>query len=469
VAGIEKIVPTLEDAVKVVQTAALYGSGQEIGSYITVVTAPPQVNNTEGVPGSMGPAEIHVVLLEQGRWEARRENLGETLHCINCGLCLLDCPVYVEIGENYGSRYVGGIGVLHSHFRESPLKARESGLDLCLNCMACIDNCPLGIGTPRHIRRLRRKAWAGSRPLDRRIALSRLKAGPQGEGAAFLIRGAERFLGQRDEAAKGWRLKRPLGEIDCRRLIPAVMKRPFLAENTGFALPGARARVAFFTGCLINLFYGEIGKSALNLLRHLGVEVVMPRRQLCCSVPNLSAGDWAGARAMITANIDLFEREKVDAVITACATCGSTIREYPALLRDDSRWHGRALGLAEKVMDITSFLAGLPDVKEYREEFPFKVTYHDPCHLARGQGVREAPRSLLGGIPGLKFAEMNDPEACCGFGGASAWNTTNLLPASGPKRQQPLPAPGPIPSAPGARAASSTSGTCCSGREWTLG
>lgn len=433
VAGIEKIVPTLEDAVKLVQTAAIYGSGQEIGSYITVVTAPPRVN-PEGVPGSMGPAEIHVVLLEQGRWEARREKFGETLHCINCGLCLLDCPIYVEIGENYGSRYVGGIGVLHSHFRESPLKALESGLDLCLNCMACINNCPLGIGTPRHILRLRRKAGAGSRPLAQRIALSRLKAGPQGEGAAFLIRAAERFLGQRDEAAKGWRLKRPVGEIDCRRLIPSAMKRPFLAEHTGFTLPGARARVAFFTGCLINLFCGEIGKSALNLLRHLGVEVVMPRRQLCCSVPNLSAGDWTGARALITANIDLFDRERVDAVVTACATCGSTLREYPALLEDDSRWHSRALGLAEKVLDIAAFLAGLPDVKEYRGEFPFKVTYHDPCHLARGQGVREAPRSLLGGIPGLKFAEMNDPEACCGFAGSFSAEYYNLAGNIGAKK-----------------------------------
>ncbi|MCL6611631.1 MAG: LUD domain-containing protein [Peptococcaceae bacterium] len=421
VAGIEKIVPTLEDAVKVAHTAAVYGAGQDIGTYITVITGPAE------------PAEVYVVLLEQGRWEALRENFEETLYCINCGSCLMECPVYLEIGENYGSRYVGGIGVLQSTFRESFQKALESGLDLCLNCKTCINRCPVKIDTPRHILRLRRKAAPG-RPPAEKILLGRQKAGPQGEGAAFLIRGAERLLGKRDEALHGWRLRRPLGSVDCRRLMPSATKKTFLAGQRGFTLPGAGTRVAFFTGCLINLFCGEIGDSALSLLRRLGVEAAVPRRQMCCSMPNLAAGDWEGALAMITANIDLFEREGADAVVTACATCGSTLREYPVLLDGDPRWHARAVSFAGRVMDITVFLSGLPGIKNFRGEFPSSVTYHDPCHLARAQGVREEPRALLAGIPGLKLAEMSDPDACCGFGGAFSLKFYQLACGIGSKK-----------------------------------
>ncbi len=434
VAGIEKIVPTLEEAVKVVQTAAIYGAGQEIGSYITILTGPPEKSRPGGAPASLGPAEVHVVLLEQGRWEALRENFRETLYCINCGSCLFECPVYLQIGENYGGRYVGGIGVVHTHFRESHEKALESGLDLCINCLTCLDNCPLKINTPRYILKLRRKVGPGDRPLAGRLILNCLKAGPQGEGAAPLVRAAERFLGRKDGGSPGWRLRRPLAGVDCRRLFPSAMKRPFLAENPGYTLPGAGIRVAFFTGCLINLFCGEIGKSVLNLLRRLGVEAAVPRGQRCCAMPFLSAGDWDGTRAMITANIETFERDGADAVVTACATCGSTLREYSALLEDDPRWHGRAAAFSEKVADIAVFLSGLAGIKDYRGEFPLRVTYHDPCHLARGQGVREEPRQLLAGVPGLELAEMNDADACCGFGGAFSLEYYNLAGSIGAKK-----------------------------------
>ncbi|MFZ5633507.1 MAG: LUD domain-containing protein [Bacillota bacterium] len=418
VAGIEKIVPTLEDAIKVVQAAAVYGVGQDTGTYITIMTAPPGIDPAEGIPGSAGPAEIYVVLLEQGRWEARQKKYEETLYCLNCGSCLADCPVYVEIGEHYGSKYVGGIGVLLTHFRESHQKALECGLALCMSCMSCTENCPAKIKTPRYILKLRREAGVGRRPLVRKILLGRLKSAPQGEGAAIFLKVGERCLGKKSDTGPGWKLKRPVAGIDCRRLIPAVAGKPFLAGHTGFSLPGGKARVAFFAGCLINLFCNEIGTSTLNLLRRLGVEVVMPRRQLCCSRPNLAEGDWENALAMITSNIELFEREKVDAVVTACATCGSTLKEYPDLLKEYSGWHGRAVNFSEKVRDIAAFLAGLPKIKELPGEYASRVTYHDPCHLARGQGVREEPRSLLGRIAGLNLAEMMDPGGCCGFGGS---------------------------------------------------
>ncbi|MFZ5596637.1 MAG: LUD domain-containing protein [Bacillota bacterium] len=435
VAGVEKVVPALEDALKIVHAAAVYVVGQDIGTYITVLTEPPLIDKEGDVPGSIGPAEVHVVLLEQGRWEALRGGYGETLRCINCGSCMVECPIYLEMGENFGSRYIGGIGVLHTAFREGREKALESGLDLCINCMTCVEKCPLKIKTPGYILKLRRDMGMARHPLAKRVLLRRFAAKPMGEGISFLVKSGESLMGVKDPGLDGWRLKSPLMDLDCRRLFPSLTEKTFLSRYGGVSLPGGKAaRVAFFAGCLINLFYTGIGESALSLLRRLGVEVVVPEGQMCCSIPSLTAGDWKGALVMMTSNIQLFEREKVDAIVTACGTCGSTLLEYPELLRDCGDWHRRAVAFSCRVRDIAAFISDLGVRDLAWGQYSGDVTYHDPCHLNRGMGVSEAPRKLLTGLEGLNLREMNDSTACCGFGGSFSFDFYKLSLGIGAKK-----------------------------------
>jgi glycolate oxidase iron-sulfur subunit len=116
-------------------------------------------------------------------------------------------------------------------------------------------------------------------------------------------------------------------------------------------------------------------------------------------------------------NIDLFERCNVDVVVTDCATCGSALKEYALLLSGDPGWAERAAVFQKKVRDISEFLTEIPLVKPARR-IEKTVTYHDPCHLRRGQSVWEQPRTLLSLIDGLRFVEMNEPDWCCGSAGS---------------------------------------------------
>ena len=116
-------------------------------------------------------------------------------------------------------------------------------------------------------------------------------------------------------------------------------------------------------------------------------------------------------------NIAVFERYSVDAIITDCATCGSTLKEYGGLLEDDPEWSARAKDFSRKVRDISEFLATIP-LEKPKGRLDARVTYHDPCHLRRAQQVWEQPRSLMSLIDGLEFVELPESDWCCGSAGS---------------------------------------------------
>jgi glycolate oxidase iron-sulfur subunit len=195
--------------------------------------------------------------------------------------------------------------------------------------------------------------------------------------------------------------------------------------------PGTKGRIAFYPGCAIKHFQPDIGAAAVAVLEQAGYEVVVLDDAACCGRPLLSLGDREAARAMAEQNQQLFASLQVDRVVTACASCGLTFKkEYPALLALSG-------ALPVPVLDIHEVLAeAMPALPLGTLEQ--RVTWHEPCHLGRGQGLAKTAQSVLASIPGIELVEAAHPGQCCGFGGVMRINHHRLSNAIGDARAKDL-------------------------------
>jgi L-lactate dehydrogenase complex protein LldE len=178
-------------------------------------------------------------------------------------------------------------------------------------------------------------------------------------------------------------------------------------------------RVGLFVTCLVDLMRPRIGFAALELLERAGCEVHVPATQTCCGQPGYNSGDRAGARSLAEKTIGEFE--SFDYVVAPSGSCAGMIRtHYPELFADVPDWHVRAQRLADKTYELTDFLVRVMKFEAVPGEFGGTVTYHDSCSGLRELGVKRQPRALLARVKGLTLKEMNEAEACCGFGGTFA-------------------------------------------------
>ncbi|MGF7184815.1 Fe-S oxidoreductase [Desulfitispora alkaliphila] len=179
-------------------------------------------------------------------------------------------------------------------------------------------------------------------------------------------------------------------------------------------------RVAYFTGCVTNYMYTNVGHALVNVLTKNGIEVTVPKKQHCCGAPVLIHGDRKTAREMAKSHVDTFSKDNYDAIIVNCGTCGEAfIHNYVDLLKDDPVYGPKAKGIAEKVYDISQFIVKKLKINpKDLKPVNLKVTYHDPCHLVRGMNVKAEPRKILRMIPGLEFIEMKEHDKCCGSAGS---------------------------------------------------
>jgi glycolate oxidase iron-sulfur subunit len=179
--------------------------------------------------------------------------------------------------------------------------------------------------------------------------------------------------------------------------------------------------VGYFTGCMTDFVFPELGKKIINFLNRNGVEVIVPRGQGCCGAPVfLGAGDFATGRRMADTNVRAFE--DLEYIITDCATCASAMKDYVKYLADTDERGQKYTGFAGKIKDITEFLVDVlelpPSAYRVAPEFQGKtVTWHEPCHLGRYLGVKEQPRRILKSLPGINFVEMPNADRCCGMAG----------------------------------------------------
>ncbi len=174
---------------------------------------------------------------------------------------------------------------------------------------------------------------------------------------------------------------------------------------------GPRGFVALFAGCAIRSMRQDIGHDVIEVLEALGYGVVIPSGLECCGRPLLSLGDAKAAKELAERNAEILSGSGADAVVTACASCGLTLKkEYPGLLE------GRGAVLIP-VLDIHELLDREADRLRLLVPLPLTATWHEPCHLGRGQGLGGTAKRALHAIPGLSIVDMERPDRCCGFGG----------------------------------------------------
>ena len=175
-------------------------------------------------------------------------------------------------------------------------------------------------------------------------------------------------------------------------------------------------RIGFFVTCLADLMRPRVAFAAIKLLKLGGAEVVVPSTQTCCGQPAYNSGERAGAMAVARKLLDEFS--DFDYVVTPSGSCAGMIRaHYPELFKDSPADSARAQALASRTYELTDFLVNVAKLDSVPGRFDGSVTYHDSCSGLRELGVFEQPRALLAKVPGLSLREMEESDACCGFGG----------------------------------------------------
>jgi glycolate dehydrogenase iron-sulfur subunit len=350
--------------------------------------------------------------------------------CVHCGLCLNHCPTY-RLWHNEADSPRGRIRQIQL-VDEGRLELGEAfvlHIDRCLDCRACETACPSGVEYGKLVEAARAQIEQQyRRPVASRLARDfvyrRLLPYPRRIAAVARIL---RLYQRSGLAALAHRtgVLRPFGLESRERLLPAIDSEFFFHEmgKTFPAKGPRRARVALFAGCIAQVTFSELNRSTIRVLQANGCEVVVPANQVCCGALPAHAGVRDVARALARTNLSTFLPEKVDAVLTNAAGCGSSLKEYGHLLAAGGE-HESAAVFASKVRDVGEFLVELGLVAPMHP-VALRVTYQDSCHLAHGQKIREAPRRLIRSIPGVELLEMRLADQCCGSAGVYNITQTN--------------------------------------------
>ena len=344
--------------------------------------------------------------------------------CVHCGLCLSACPTYVE--TNLETESPRGRIALMKAVKEGRLGISQrvaSHWEMCLQCRACEAVCPSGVpfgrlmeNTRAQVLKHHKQSW--------RLGLVK----------ALFLRGALphptrlRMGARLLRAYQDWGLQTLVRKSRLLKLLPGrfteleaglpSFSRPFFGPSarTFPARGRPRMSVGLLSGCIMPLVQGPTMEATVRVLSRNGCDVMVPPGQGCCGALNLHGGDMEMARKMARRNIDVFLKSGVDRIVVASAGCGSTMKEYQELFKDDPQYREKAERFSSMTVDVTEFLAGLP-FDAPRGEVRSRVTYQDSCHLAHAQRVTRAPRAILESIPGLDFVEMEDASRCCGAAG----------------------------------------------------
>jgi glycolate oxidase iron-sulfur subunit len=345
--------------------------------------------------------------------------------CVHCGFCLPVCPTYQSWGEEMDSPR-GRIDLMRG-LRDGKIPMTPtvaSHFDRCLGCLACMTACPSGVKYDVLIEETRGKLErTHRRPLGDRLF----------RGMVFSVfphprrlRVIAAFLLLYARSGLRWLVRRS-GLL---RLLPTSLRQmEALTPEVGWteltrALPGrvpaagpARARVGLVAGCVQRVFFPGVNDATLRVLAAEGCEVLVPPGQGCCGALSMHSGRDEESLRFARSLIERFERAPVDAIIINAAGCGSHLKDYGRLFRNDPAWAERARAFSAKVKDVHEFLVALGPPRAVRHPIAARVAYHDACHLAHGQGIRSQPRTLLRSIPGLELVDVADGEQCCGSAG----------------------------------------------------
>jgi glycolate oxidase iron-sulfur subunit len=352
--------------------------------------------------------------------------------CVHCGFCTATCPTYVLLGDELDSPR-GRIYLIKDMLENDRTPTAEvvKHIDRCLSCLACMTTCPSGVHYMHLIDQARVRVEEGySRPWHDRLLRAVL---------AFVLPRPGLFR----LSMIGARLARPFAALlpasprgaptptvfDRLRamlaLAPSRLPSPGPAGGTVFPAQGEkRGRVAILQGCAQRVLSPGINQAAIRFLTRNGIEVVLVADEGCCGSLTHHMGDDADALARARANIDVWTREAdahgLDAVVITTSGCGTTIKDYGYMLREDPAYAAKAARISALAKDVTEYVAGL-EVAWPQSRSDIVVAYHSACSLQHGQKITQLPKELLF-KSGFVVKDVPESHLCCGSAG-----TYNIL------------------------------------------
>ena len=348
------------------------------------------------------------------------EDIKEDLYnCLKCAVCQSVCPTYkVTRMERHAPR--GRIQMVKKYLEGdlSITKSLQEALMSCILCESCAHACPSGVRLDRVFENMRMELHETLGPKFAKRAVMAALQNPvlMRLGARIARFGQQAFLVPLNISWK-------MGNIPVNRL-PRFNKESF-RSRMGESIParGRRTgRVLYFTGCATDLINEDVGMAVVSVLTSLGIEVVIPQNQVCCSVPIFLSGARREALPNIERNLQIFDREDVDSIVVDCATCGGGLKKgIPRLMEDLGLDAERAARVASKVRDVSEIVAERLEDLELRDQSdnsPIAVTYHDPCHMVRTMGISKEPRKILQALDDIQLVEMGGSDQCCGGAGS---------------------------------------------------
>ena len=347
--------------------------------------------------------------------------------CMRCGMCQAVCPVFAETGREADvarGKLALLDGLAHEMFKNP--KGVYKRLTRCLLCGSCEETCPSRVNILEIFLKARMilTSFMGLSSAQKLI-LRGVLASP----ATFnrflqwsiwiqklFNKPADKFLGTSCARFASPLLRNrhfmPLADKPFHKLLPA--------QRAGSGHSGIK--VGFFVGCLTDKIFPEVAQAVCDVLDHHGVGIFIPEGQGCCGIPAITTGDTDTFKRLVNLNLDIFDKQGFDYLITSCATCAYTIKKiWPMMFRKErSDLKGRVEKMADKTIDINQFLVSKVGIKtgESNSDQSIVVTYHDPCHLSKSLGVSAEPRALIKANPRYCLREMPEANRCCGSGGS---------------------------------------------------
>lgn len=410
--GMEKIVPTVEDALRMMLAHPISAVGQMLTTYVTVMAGRSPLGEGEG----RAPRETHIIILDNGRTKMRNDPaMVDALNCIRCGACMNICPTYGVVGGHaFGYIYPGPIGIPWT----AQVHGQEHAADfapLCISCGLCKEICPAEIDIPMMIAEVKhRDMQKHPTPVVNRVLMLADQLAKFGSATAPLSNWSLR------NRAFRWMLEKTAG-IDRRRNLPSFDRNTLTRRFRKLApVANATRKVAFFADTYANYNKPELGIAAMERLRKRGCEIVLPP-QKASGYPFIGYGDLARAREIAEYNVSQLAplaRAGYDIVTTEPTAAYCLKISYPKLLHTED-----AKLVAEHSFEIFEYLLKVGDKPAANLAGGRKFGFHISCHQRPISSGRAALNWLRQGGAEVQVVETG---TCCGMAGTFGMKTGPL-------------------------------------------
>ncbi len=347
--------------------------------------------------------------------------------CTRCGMCQANCPLFDQTRKESDvsrGKLVLINGLIEQMFDDA--QGVNERLQRCLLCGSCASGCPSSVNTVEIFLKARTiiAQYLGL-PFSKKILFKKILSNPKTFNSLMeMVAPFQKLFFKKESNFQATSCARFASPLLRHRHLVSLKDKTFNKSlaKLDYRIEGQGVKVAFFVGCLIDKALPDIAHSVVDVLKYFNARIFIPSNQGCCGIPAIASGDLDTFETLVRLHVDLFSQEKYDYLVTACATCSSTIiKLWPQLLKHaDKKLLKEIEDIAQKTVDISWLLEKRFDIFSgiaINEEKKEKVTYHDPCHLKKSLGVFNEPRQVIMAA-GNDLKEMDQSDTCCGMGGS---------------------------------------------------